>query len=170
MHTCRAATATRRTAPISITPTCCRASSRWTSGISTSRSRGEPDRERVLRIIREHLRRTIGYSLAWLRRSILASRPLRRVRDRVLEAARFIPVEPVGNHRPTAGFAPFNDAAHRPRARRRSRRSAPESQVRSGPGELGARLMGTRGARGTRAAGSPYSRTPRSILSCAAAR
>jgi len=69
---------------------------------------GERDRQRVLRIIREHLRphqRVFVGVIATIDPRIETEE---EVRDRVLEAARFIPLEQLGTT-DDCGFAPFSD-------------------------------------------------------------
>jgi 5-methyltetrahydropteroyltriglutamate--homocysteine methyltransferase len=69
---------------------------------------GERDRQRVLGIIREHLRphqRVFVGVIATIDPRIETAE---EVRDRVLEAARFIPIEQLGTT-DDCGFAPFSD-------------------------------------------------------------
>ena len=69
---------------------------------------GEPDRTRALKIIREHLKRDqrifVGVVSAIDPRVDTAE----EVRDRVIEASRFIPVDQLGTT-DDCGFAPFSD-------------------------------------------------------------
>jgi 5-methyltetrahydropteroyltriglutamate--homocysteine methyltransferase len=69
---------------------------------------GEPDRERVLRVIRDHLkpgRRVFVGVVAPIDPRVETAE---EVRDRVLEAARYIPVAQLGTT-DDCGFAPFSD-------------------------------------------------------------
>jgi len=69
---------------------------------------GEPDRERVLRIIRDQLRPQHRVFVGVIAPINPRVETPEEVRERVLEAARFIPVEQLGTT-DDCGFAPFSD-------------------------------------------------------------
>ena len=68
----------------------------------------EPDRERVLRLIREHLRPGQRVFVGVIDPLDPRIETPEEVRDRVLEAARFIPIDQLGTT-DDCGFAPFSD-------------------------------------------------------------
>jgi 5-methyltetrahydropteroyltriglutamate--homocysteine methyltransferase len=69
---------------------------------------GEPDRERVLKVIRNHLKPDQRLFVGVIAPIDPRLETPEEVRDRVLEAARFIPVEQLGTT-DDCGFAPFSD-------------------------------------------------------------
>lgn len=69
---------------------------------------GEPDRERVLGIIRRHLKSHHRIFVGVIAPIDPRIETPEEVRDRVLEAARFIPVEQLGTT-DDCGFSPFSD-------------------------------------------------------------
>ena len=69
---------------------------------------GEPDRVRVLRIIRDHLKPQQRVFVGVVAPIDPRIETPEQVRDRVLEAAEFIPVEQLGTT-DDCGFAPFSD-------------------------------------------------------------
>jgi 5-methyltetrahydropteroyltriglutamate--homocysteine methyltransferase len=75
---------------------------------------GEPDRERVLAIIRDHLRPGQRIFVGVTSSNELRVETPEEVRDRVLEAARYIPIAQLGTT-DDCGFSPFCDDVSRPR-------------------------------------------------------
>jgi 5-methyltetrahydropteroyltriglutamate--homocysteine methyltransferase len=69
---------------------------------------GEPDRRRVLKIIREHLRPGQRVFVGVIRTIDPRIETAQEVRDRVLEAAEYIPLEQLGTT-DDCGFSPFCD-------------------------------------------------------------
>lgn len=69
---------------------------------------GEPDRVRVLKIIREHLKPDQRVFVGVVAPIDPRIEPEEEVRDRVLEAARYIPIEQLGTT-DDCGFSPFCD-------------------------------------------------------------
>ena len=69
---------------------------------------GEPDRPRVLKTVREHLRRDQTVFVGVVAPIDPRIETAEQVRDRVLEAAQYIPVEQLGTT-DDCGFSPFCD-------------------------------------------------------------
>ena len=103
-----AATGTRPTAPTSTTPTCCRRCSRLDAGRFYVQLASEPDRPRVLGDRREHLRPEQLVFVGVIDPIDPRVETPEEVRDRVLEAAEYIPLDRLGTT-DDCGFSPFAD-------------------------------------------------------------
>ena len=144
----RAATATRPTAPTSTTPSCSRACSSSRRATSTSRSRASGTASRVLRIIRQYLKPDQRVFVGVVAPIDPRVETPEEVRDRVLEAADYIPVEQLGTT-DDCGFSPFSDDTS-------TTRDTAFAKIR-------ARVAGTRARRGSpRRPGSARPTTKRS--------
>ena len=92
---------------------------------------GEEDRVRVLRIIRQYLKPNQRVFIGVIATIDPRIETPEEVRDLILEAARYIPVEQLGTT-DDCGFSPFSDE-RRPLVTRRSRRSARGSRAPGSP-------------------------------------
>ncbi len=124
---------------------------------------GEKDRVRVLKIIRDHMKPDQRVFVGVVAPIDPRVETPEEVRDRVLEAAEYIPVEQLGHDATTAGSRRSATTRRRP-ATRRSRRSArgcsarPSRRKYSEAGDGGERRRGASGS------GPSRCRTPRAIL------